>query len=193
MGHDFTHHYAENSPDQNGRLAEYLDPEHRSFDASAGSSIRIYPRDNVKLHLAGFLWDRIGFISSFEQVEFESERVRVLQEVLDPWLHAAGTAACLTEDERSAGFTLKAFMRVVLLEPHFLWDIASEYRFVCTRKMRMGLDPILAKEGDYIAILASGNMPFVLRQVDDSYAGEEAHRIIGACYIDGMMLSDIDP
>jgi predicted acylesterase/phospholipase RssA len=53
----------------------------------------------------------------------------------------------------------------------------------------MGLAPLDAAVGDRIAILASGNVPFVLRPVPVDYAGKEAYRIIGGCYVDGIQNS----
>ena len=60
-------------------------------------------------------------------------------------------------------------------------------RFYFTKGRRMGLAPIGAAIGDRIAILASANLPFVLRPVPEDYAGEEAYRIMGGCYVDGTV------
>jgi hypothetical protein len=60
-------------------------------------------------------------------------------------------------------------------------------RFFVTKRLRMGVAPIDAAIGDRIAILASGDAPFVLRPVPVEYAGEEAYRIIGGCYVDGTV------
>jgi hypothetical protein len=62
-------------------------------------------------------------------------------------------------------------------------------KFFVTKNFRMGLAPLDAAVGDRIAILASGNVPFVLRPVPVDYAGEEAYRIIGGCYVDGIQNS----
>lgn len=59
-------------------------------------------------------------------------------------------------------------------------------KFFVTGNHRMGLAPMDAAVGDRIAIFASGEVPFVLRPVPMEYAGEEAYRIIGGCYLDGM-------
>lgn len=58
-------------------------------------------------------------------------------------------------------------------------------RFFVTKGLRIGLAPLDAAIGDRIAIMASGNAPFVLRQVPMNYAGQEAYRIIGGCAVDG--------
>jgi len=60
-------------------------------------------------------------------------------------------------------------------------------KFFITENLRIGLAPVGAVIGDHIAVLASGNVPFVLRPVTIDYAGEEAYRIIGGCYVDGIV------
>jgi hypothetical protein len=60
-------------------------------------------------------------------------------------------------------------------------------RFFVTKSFRVGLALPGAAVGDQIAILASGSLPFVLRPVPEDYAGEEAYRIMGGCYVDGMV------
>jgi hypothetical protein len=62
----------------------------------------------------------------------------------------------------------------------------AEYaKFFVTRSLRIGLAPIGAATGDRIAILGSGDAPFLLRPVPRDYVGEEAYRIIGGCEVDG--------
>jgi hypothetical protein len=60
--------------------------------------------------------------------------------------------------------------------------------FVVTKSLRIGLVPRGAAIGDHIAILASGNAPFALRSVPVDYAGDEAYRIIGGCYVEGIVI-----
>lgn len=60
-------------------------------------------------------------------------------------------------------------------------------KFFITKSLRTGsAAPLDAAVGDRIAILASGVAPFVLRPVSVDYAGEEAYRIIGGCYVEGI-------
>jgi hypothetical protein len=61
-------------------------------------------------------------------------------------------------------------------------------RFFVTQDLRMGLALLNATTGDWIAMLASGNAPFVLRPVPEDYAGEEAYRIIGGCFVEGTVI-----
>jgi hypothetical protein len=61
-------------------------------------------------------------------------------------------------------------------------------KFFVTKNLHIGLTPLDASVGDRIAILASGNVPFVLRPVSEDYAGEEAYRIMGGCYVDGTVI-----
>jgi hypothetical protein len=67
---------------------------------------------------------------------------------------------------------------------------ANRAKFFVTKSLRVGLAPLSAAIGDRIAILASGNAPFALRPVPVNYAGEEAYRIMGGCYVDGMLVRD---
>jgi hypothetical protein len=76
--------------------------------------------------------------------------------------------------------------RVVGLH-RFIKRHVEQGRFFVTKSLRMGLAPLDAAIGDRIAILASGDAPFVLRPVPVEYAGEEAYRIIGGCYVDGTV------
>jgi hypothetical protein len=76
--------------------------------------------------------------------------------------------------------------RVVGLH-RFIKRHVEQGRFFVTKSLRMGLAPLDAAIGDRIAILASGDAPFVLRPVSVEYAGEEAYRIIGGCYVDGTV------
>lgn len=59
-------------------------------------------------------------------------------------------------------------------------------RFVVTKSGRFGSAQKGVIVGDCIAILASGDKPFILRPVPADYVGQEAYRLIGLCYIDGM-------
>jgi hypothetical protein len=63
----------------------------------------------------------------------------------------------------------------------------SNARFFVSKSLRIGLAPMGAAVGDQIAIIASADLPFVLRPVPEDYAGEEAYRIMGGCYVDGIV------
>lgn len=60
-------------------------------------------------------------------------------------------------------------------------------RLFTTRNGRLGLAHREAGIGDRIAILASGEMPFVLRPVHVEQMQREAFIIIGACYLNGVI------
>ena len=61
-------------------------------------------------------------------------------------------------------------------------------RLISTRKNKLlGLAPAETKNSDVIAILYGCSVPVVLRQVPDPSGDEILYKLIGECYIDGMM------
>lgn len=60
-------------------------------------------------------------------------------------------------------------------------------RFFVTKGGHQGLAPSSAAVGDYIAVFASGKMPFVIRRVDTNEE-EEEHILTGTCYLDGKII-----
>jgi hypothetical protein len=54
-------------------------------------------------------------------------------------------------------------------------------RFFVTRNGLMGIGPDAMKEGDTIAILFGGSVPYVVRTVDQN------HKLVGECYVVGLM------
>ncbi|KAM0695997.1 hypothetical protein Q7P36_004480 [Cladosporium allicinum] len=66
-------------------------------------------------------------------------------------------------------------------------NIFSSARLVITRRGRIGLAPLGVEPGDYIAILAGGGVPFALRKVRSESMRRDAYRLLGGCYVDGIM------
>lgn len=68
-------------------------------------------------------------------------------------------------------------------------DVAWNRRLIRTKKLkRLGLVPLDAERGDILCVLYGCSVPVVLRVITD--AKEDAakeYRLIGECYIDGMM------
>lgn len=60
----------------------------------------------------------------------------------------------------------------------------SEYTMFQTNKNLLGICSGPAESGDQLVIFFGGNMPFVLRRVDDS---ETCWRLVGVCYVHGIM------
>jgi hypothetical protein len=74
----------------------------------------------------------------------------------------------------------------------WLWiaGLAVHQRFFLTKGGRMGLAPGEAAVGDHIAIFASGDLPFMVREVHtDIYPA--AHIMLGTCYLDGKIASPL--
>ncbi|CAI6094252.1 unnamed protein product [Clonostachys chloroleuca] len=63
-----------------------------------------------------------------------------------------------------------------------------EKSFFVTEDGMSGLCPWMAKEGDFIALLDGGKVPYLLRQVTGPNAGkEEVFQFVGECYVEGIM------
>ena len=70
----------------------------------------------------------------------------------------------------------------------FYYEMVSSLmgaRFVVTRRGRIGVAPRNVAAGDSIGILATGDVPFVLRNVKAEDVPGDACILIGGCYIDG--------
>lgn len=63
------------------------------------------------------------------------------------------------------------------------------YRFAVTKLGYFALLPQEAREGDTIALLQGGNVPFVLRQTIQSHE-KIAWEVIGPCYVHGLMYGE---
>jgi len=59
--------------------------------------------------------------------------------------------------------------------------VCVDRRFFVTRNGLMGIGPDAMKEGDTIAILFGGSVPYVVRTVDQN------HKLVGECYVVGSM------
>ncbi|ETS83914.1 hypothetical protein PFICI_05790 [Pestalotiopsis fici W106-1] len=58
-------------------------------------------------------------------------------------------------------------------------------RFFTTEEGRVGVGPEFIKEGDSIVLLFGGQVPYIVRE------SEGKHRLIGECYIDGVMRGEV--
>jgi hypothetical protein len=79
--------------------------------------------------------------------------------------------------------------------------ICNKRKFFLTKKGFFGLGPGALREGDFVAVLLGGDVPFVIREVvgDEEGSLEERERanmaipmdrkfhLIGECYVDGLM------
>jgi hypothetical protein len=70
----------------------------------------------------------------------------------------------------------------------YYYEMASSLmgaRFVVTRRGRIGVAPRNVAAGDSIAILAAGDVPFVLPNVKAEDVPGDPYILVGGCYIDG--------
>lgn len=65
-----------------------------------------------------------------------------------------------------------------------LQDTLHGWRFVITKRGYVGVVPNMARIGDVISILKGGRVPFILQE---SLPRPGAFRLVGGCYIHGMM------
>ncbi|EHK48139.1 hypothetical protein TRIATDRAFT_298334 [Trichoderma atroviride IMI 206040] len=63
-------------------------------------------------------------------------------------------------------------------------------RFFITKKGYFGLGPQKLEPGDRVAVLFGSGVPFVLRKCP-AIAGRRAWRIIGECYVHGIMQGEV--
>jgi len=135
----------------------------RSFIRTFGSDCRPPNRSNL------------SELNLLELAEWSDGLVKVLNAIM---IRVSMVEHGLNYEE--SGEALK-FMKTVC-------DNAHNARFFVTKSLKIGLAPIGAAIGDRIAILASGNIPLVLRPVPIDYAGQGAYRIIGGCFVDGTVI-----
>jgi hypothetical protein len=69
----------------------------------------------------------------------------------------------------------------------------TESPLCVTTKGYIGIIPLATKPGDIIAVLAGARVPLVIRPTEHPSGGEEAYRLIGPCYIPGIMDGEAYP
>lgn len=76
-----------------------------------------------------------------------------------------------------------------------LTEALEGHNFFITDKRFIGLAPLVAKEGDVIALIDSVRTPVVLRSVTPFGAGEEGKGfiVVGPCYVHGVMYGETLP
>jgi len=79
-----------------------------------------------------------------------------------------------TETDRTQSLSYLAALR----------DTVQGWRFAVTKNGFVGTVPDLAQAGDVVAILKGGRVPFILQKSD---ARSGAFRLIGECYVHGLM------
>ncbi|KAF1953838.1 hypothetical protein CC80DRAFT_131627 [Byssothecium circinans] len=63
-------------------------------------------------------------------------------------------------------------------------------RLFVTSERQLGLGPVAMMSGDVVVVLFGGRVPFVLRRTEGGEQ-EESWRLVGECYVDGVMGSEI--
>ena len=66
-------------------------------------------------------------------------------------------------------------------------EVVLNRRLIKTKRGRLGLAPCRAKKGDLVCVLFGCSVPVLLRQHKDADTLEKYFRIIGECYIHGIM------
>jgi hypothetical protein len=61
-------------------------------------------------------------------------------------------------------------------------------RFFITRDGHLGLATRDVNVGDYVSILATGVLPFIVRKVGEQENHRSSYILLGGCYVDGETL-----
>jgi hypothetical protein len=85
---------------------------------------------------------------------------------------------------------MSSSLRIILT---YLFSVLGR-RLCVTGKGYFGILPRLSEEGDLICIFSGAPNPFVLRPLADSriyYQGMKVYQLVGVCYMDGIMLGEL--
>jgi hypothetical protein len=88
------------------------------------------------------------------------------------------------ENLQSANLTLDDYIQSMNLYVGCLGAMITHYKLCATQNGFVGLVPLSTRVGDTVCVFSGGAMPFVLRP---SMNRRGRHRLIGGCYIHGMM------
>lgn len=66
-------------------------------------------------------------------------------------------------------------------------EMAVDRRFYITENGRFGLAPATAKVGDEVCVILGANLPYLVRKAPTFRSDSPKYRIVGSCYIDGLM------
>ncbi|KIX97826.1 uncharacterized protein Z520_06604 [Fonsecaea multimorphosa CBS 102226] len=70
-------------------------------------------------------------------------------------------------------------------------DATSERRFFVTNNNAPGLGPRDTRPGDFLAVLAGGRVPYVLRRSSKPDALPNTYALVGECFVDGVMYGEL--
>jgi len=84
-------------------------------------------------------------------------------------------------DEFGNGYTFPPAAKVQRVMQRVV-DLLADRKLLVTKEGYFGLAPTLTQVGDIVVILLGCSMPVILRPHTDN-----AYRLVGGCYIDGMM------
>ena len=134
-----------------------------------------YTRRNVTLRGRACVWEALCRTLCVGRVcyqKFEAAHASVSEHLWDMVIHDRQR---VPESMRNEVQTLYKEMSPSLMAA----------RVIVTQRGRVGVAPREVAVGDSISILASGDVPFVLRSIRADVVSGDAFNLIGGCYIDG--------
>jgi hypothetical protein len=74
-----------------------------------------------------------------------------------------------------------------MISYRMILELGSDWRFGITNTDLFAMVPIGSQQGDVVAVLSGGKVPFVLRPVQREAFQETQYRFIGGAYVHGCM------
>jgi hypothetical protein len=145
------------------------------MSCNIGFSLTKYPTGEPvgEVVMRTLCWDVITG-SSYELSSLLSKEI---ENNFIEWHHALKTTS--TREEYQEQMRIKQNL--------FHLHIGSRTPLCTTEKGYLAAVPFVTKVGDFIAVLAGGRVPFVLRPIGDHY------RLVGPCYVHGIMNGEAFP
>jgi len=121
---------------------------------------------SIELLVVTLVRELLGFPATKSRMNIDDDRLKMFVNVLkfDSGEQPSGEQSALVSE---------IFKRI--------WFASKGQHFFHTNDGRVGVGPEFMREGDNVVVLFGGRWPFVLREEGDT------HRLIGPCYVRGIM------
>lgn len=173
-------------------LAAYLDEVDTMIDSAILTQVR-EPREELKwkVPIAGALYPRVAASGNLDlRSSYQALRKYLKFEETEKAINKGKSK--LTEDINPSAVYAMNLGQISANSYHnqgvnyltALQDTLHGWRFAVTKQGYVGTVPKLAELGDVVAIMKGGRVPFILKR---SLTRPGAFRLVGECYIHGMM------